>query len=168
MATLNADGHAATDLTQAGAYVENAAPGPGDSILYDSSIWIGEDGPTFDSLITVTNLTITDSAGSANWNSLVGSSNLTVTGTLSISYNGQPPFTISAPVAPSAANVKTGITINGVLGTYTGSDRWTDPGEAHVESGVAYKANSVTNNKTGTLTGGGGGGSSYRGMGLGL
>lgn len=54
-------------------------------------------------------------------------------------------------VAPSAANVKTGISF-GVAdtGTYDGSDRWTDPGIANVRSGTAYKANSVTNNRTGT------------------
>jgi hypothetical protein len=37
------------------------------------------------------------------------------------------------------------------VGTYDGSDRWTDPGQANVLGGVAYKANSLTANKTGTL-----------------
>jgi hypothetical protein len=57
---------------------------------------------------------------------------------------------------PGVANVKTGTayTYAGAsqTGTYDGSDRWTDPGESVVVSGVAYKANSTTNNKTGTFT----------------
>lgn len=55
---------------------------------------------------------------------------------------------------PSTANVKTGVSFDGAgqTGTYDGSDRWTDPGQANVRSGTAYKANSTTNNKTGTLT----------------
>ena len=55
---------------------------------------------------------------------------------------------------PSLANTKIGVSGDGGTGTYDGSDRWTDPGEANVASGVQYKANSTTNNKTGTLTGG--------------
>jgi hypothetical protein len=53
---------------------------------------------------------------------------------------------------PTISNVKTGITYgNGTLtGTYTGSDRWSDPGVANVVQGVEYKANSTTNNRTGT------------------
>lgn len=55
---------------------------------------------------------------------------------------------------PGIANVKTGTayTIAGsaLTGTYTGSDRWTDPLEANVAHGVVYKADSTTNNKTGT------------------
>jgi hypothetical protein len=42
---------------------------------------------------------------------------------------------------------------DGLLGTYDGSDRWTDPGTAQVELGTAYKANSLTNNRTGTSVG---------------
>lgn len=38
-------------------------------------------------------------------------------------------------------------------GTYDGSDRWSDPGEANVRLGTQYKANSTSNNKTGTLAG---------------
>ena len=54
-------------------------------------------------------------------------------------------------VAPSAANVKTGVSFGvSETGTYDGSDRWTDPGIANVRSGTAYKANSLTNNRTGT------------------
>lgn len=60
----------------------------------------------------------------------------TVTGTLTV---------------PSLANVKTGVAGDGGTGTYDGSDRWTDAGEANVRSGTAYKANSTSNNKTGTL-----------------
>jgi len=52
---------------------------------------------------------------------------------------------------PSAGIVKTGEVINGVTGTYDGSDRWTDPGVTNVAAGVSYKANSTSNNKTGTL-----------------
>lgn len=54
---------------------------------------------------------------------------------------------------PSIGNVKTGISFdNGLLtGTYTGSDRWTDPGVANVRFGTVYKVNSTTNNSTGTL-----------------
>ena len=55
---------------------------------------------------------------------------------------------------PGIANVKTGTsyTYNGssLTGTYTGSDRWSDPGVAYVSNGVQYKADSTTNNKTGT------------------
>lgn len=55
---------------------------------------------------------------------------------------------------PAVGNVKTGYAYDAsdsLTGTYDGSDRWTDPGEANVALGVAYKANSLTNNKTGTL-----------------
>jgi hypothetical protein len=55
---------------------------------------------------------------------------------------------------PALADTKIGVSGDGGTGTYDGSDRWTDPGEANVASGVQYKANSTTNNKTGTLTGG--------------
>lgn len=51
---------------------------------------------------------------------------------------------------PTAANTKTGVSVDATTGTYDGSDRWTDPGEANVRSGTAYKANSTSNNKTGT------------------
>lgn len=62
-------------------------------------------------------------------------------------------------VAAATGNVKIGVTFgdgSGQTGTYDGSDRWTDPGEANVATGVQYKANSATNNKTGTLNTGGG------------
>lgn len=54
---------------------------------------------------------------------------------------------------PAEADVKTGVQYDGATktGTYTGADRWTDPGEANVRDGTAYKADSTTNNKTGTL-----------------
>lgn len=56
---------------------------------------------------------------------------------------------------PGIANVKTGTAYtyagNSQTGTYDGSDRWSDPGVANVLSGVSYKANSTTNNRTGTL-----------------
>ncbi len=51
------------------------------------------------------------------------------------------------------SNVKIGVDRGDTqLGTYDGSDRWTDPGESNVKSGVAYKANSTSNNKTGNRT----------------
>lgn len=54
---------------------------------------------------------------------------------------------------PTEANVKTGVTYDGSskLGTYDGSDRWTDVGVANVRAGSSYKANSTTNNRTGLL-----------------
>ncbi len=54
---------------------------------------------------------------------------------------------------PTVGNVKTAQTYDTLLsltGTYDGSDRWTDPGVANVLSGTAYKANSTSNNRTGT------------------
>lgn len=57
-------------------------------------------------------------------------------------------------VEPSAGTVKIGTaygTLSSLTGTYDGSDRWTDPGESVVLEGIAYKANSTTNNKLGTL-----------------
>ena len=51
----------------------------------------------------------------------------------------------------TAGQLKTGEIVNGVTGTYDGSDRWTDPGDDNVEFGIAYKANSTSNNKTGTF-----------------
>lgn len=64
------------------------------------------------------------------------------------------PNTIGYPVA---ATVKTGVTLpvtgsyTDSVGTYDGSDRWSDPGESNVVEGVSYKANSTSNNKTGTV-----------------
>lgn len=57
----------------------------------------------------------------------------------------------------STANAKTGVSFyipssfSAQSGTYDGSDRWSDPGESNVVEGVSYKANSLTNNKTGTV-----------------
>lgn len=56
---------------------------------------------------------------------------------------------------PTAANVKTGVAFEsggGTTGTYDGSDRHSDPGIANVLSGVQYKSNSTSNNRTGTLS----------------
>lgn len=53
-------------------------------------------------------------------------------------------------VIPSLANTKIGVAGDGGTGTYDGSDRWSDPGVTHVRSGTAYKANSTSNNRTGT------------------
>lgn len=57
-------------------------------------------------------------------------------------------------VVPTASQVKSGTTFEssgGTTGTYDGSDRWTDPGQTNVRNATAYKANSLTNNKTGSL-----------------
>ncbi|MGZ6477692.1 MAG: hypothetical protein ACXWQE_00240, partial [Bdellovibrionales bacterium] len=40
---------------------------------------------------------------------------------------------------------------DGGTGTYDGSDRWSDLGIANARAGTPYKANSLTNNRTGTL-----------------
>lgn len=55
-------------------------------------------------------------------------------------------------VVPSLANTKIGVAGDGGTGTYDGSDRWSDPGVANVLAATAYKANSATNNRTGTAT----------------
>jgi len=56
---------------------------------------------------------------------------------------------------PGASNVQTGTsyTFAGVseTGTYDGSNRWSDPGVSFVFTGITYKANSLTNNRTGTM-----------------
>lgn len=56
---------------------------------------------------------------------------------------------------PGSGNVKIGVgyIFNNVAftGTYDGSDRWSDVGIAHVEQGFAYRANSTSVNRTGTL-----------------
>lgn len=54
-------------------------------------------------------------------------------------------------VVPSLANTKIGVAGDGGTGTYDGSDRHTDPGQANVATGIQYKSNSTTNNRTGTL-----------------
>lgn len=74
------------------------------------------------------------------------------------SYTTAVPTVPTASSDPGIANVKTGTTYgfggSSLTGTYDGSDRWTDPGFANVLSGVQYKANSTTNNRTGTLIAG--------------
>lgn len=58
-------------------------------------------------------------------------------------------------VTVSTGNVKTGITYgaaSALTGTYTGSDRWSDVGIANVRSGSVYKADSTSNNRTGTAS----------------
>lgn len=58
---------------------------------------------------------------------------------------------------PVASVVQTGVTLpvtgsyTDSVGTYDGSDRWTDPGQSLVNLGTTYKANSTSLNKTGTL-----------------
>lgn len=69
-----------------------------------------------------------------------------------VSYNFNGALETGTYVAAANTNVKTGVAF-GVAdtGTYDGSDRWSDPGIATVLSGQAYKANSTSNNRTGTL-----------------
>lgn len=51
---------------------------------------------------------------------------------------------------PTAAQTKTGVSVDATTGTYTGSDRWSDPGVSYVANGRQYQADSLTNNRTGT------------------
>lgn len=70
-----------------------------------------------------------------------------------VRYGTNVDATTGTCVVPTAANTKTGVSVDvSDTGTYDGSDRWTDPGVAHVELATVYKANSTTNNRTGTLT----------------
>lgn len=55
---------------------------------------------------------------------------------------------------PSAANVLTSDTVDGVAGTFDESARNTDPGEANVKSGTSYKIQNVA--KSGSYSAGGG------------
>lgn len=58
-------------------------------------------------------------------------------------------------VVPTVSQVKTGVTydtLSSLTGTYDGSDRWSDPGVSNVRLSTAYQANSLTNNRTGTIT----------------
>jgi hypothetical protein len=68
---------------------------------------------------------------------------------------------------PTAANTKTGVSVDATVGTYEGTDRYSDPGIANVTSGINYKFNSTVNNRTGTNVGGGGGGTIIRPSGKG-
>jgi len=69
------------------------------------------------------------------------------------SYADPAAQTTGTYVATTTATTKVGTSFGvSQTGTFDGSDRWTDPGIANVLSGVAYKANSVANNRTGTHT----------------
>lgn len=96
----------------------------------------------WDSLIDTTSVGLVSGTGSLNGASRT--SLVDVTASDGSSYSD-----------PGIANVKTGTSYTyagaSQTGTYTGSDRWSDPGVINVLSGVAYKADSTTNNKTGTL-----------------
>jgi hypothetical protein len=59
--------------------------------------------------------------------------------------------TTGSLVVPSLANTKIGVAGDGGTGTYDGTDRHSDPGVANVRLGTAYKSNSETDNRTGTL-----------------
>lgn len=68
-----------------------------------------------------------------------------------VNYDAAPNAKTGTVVVPTSANTKIGIAVdNAGTGTYDGSDRWTDPGVANVTLAIAYKANSLTNNRTGT------------------
>lgn len=101
--------------------------------LYEFNIGSGDIDPT--------NVTLESGAGSLN-----GSR----TSFMSVSA-----FSGSTYTDPGIANVKTGTAYTqagvSLTGTYTGSDRWSDPGVIYVLEGTQYKANSLTNNRTGTL-----------------
>ncbi|OPZ92910.1 MAG: hypothetical protein BWY72_02497 [Bacteroidetes bacterium ADurb.Bin416] len=71
----------------------------------------------------------------------------TGSGTYGVGGTGSTP----SLTVPSLANTKIGVAGDGGTGTYDGSDRWTDPGEGNVRLSTAYKANSTSNNKTGTV-----------------
>jgi hypothetical protein len=58
--------------------------------------------------------------------------------------------------AAQAASILSGTTISGVAGSFVESDRNTDPGEANVKDGTAYRI--LNANKTGSYVAGGGGG----------
>jgi hypothetical protein len=56
---------------------------------------------------------------------------------------------------PSAAQTRIGLafdTADSLTGTYDGADRWTDIPVFNVLAGYTYKANSTTDNRTGTLS----------------
>ena len=55
--------------------------------------------------------------------------------------------------SPEPDDVRIGVVYDHAtkVGTYDGSDRWTDPGAPAVLNGVPYKANGVTPNRTGSL-----------------
>lgn len=60
---------------------------------------------------------------------------------------------VDAPTANVEIGTQYGANGTELTGTYTGANRWSDPGESHVEIGTQYQANSLTNNRTGTYTG---------------
>lgn len=99
----------------------------------------------------------TDS-GATLVDSIASGANLTIVKSGTTQFFNQSNNYATVSSDPGIASVKTGTAyiIDGTdfTGTYTGSDRWSDPGTSHVESGISYKANSLTNNKTGTLVGG--------------
>ena len=69
-------------------------------------------------------------------------------------YNSATPNRTGTRRQPATSEVKIS-TLFGpsdtLTGTYDGSDRWSDPGESNVRNLIAYKANSLTNNKTGNV-----------------
>jgi hypothetical protein len=67
--------------------------------------------------------------------------------------------TTGSLAVPSLADTRVGVAGDGGTGTYDGSDRWSDPGVENVRAGETYRANSTTDNRTGTLETGGAAGS---------
>ncbi len=59
--------------------------------------------------------------------------------------------TTGSLAVPSLADTRVGVAVDGGTGTYDGSDRWSDPGAGNVRASTPYKANSATNNRTGTF-----------------
>lgn len=100
----------------------------------------------WDEVIDPTSVTLTSGSGSLN-------------GASRTAFVDAADFSAVEYSDPTEANVKTGTayTYAGVdkTGTYTGSDRWSDPGASNVSIGVQYKADSTTNNRTGSLDVGG-------------
>ena len=82
------------------------------------------------------------------------------TGTLSVPAVGNvlAGFAVDASVGTyatvGASSVKVATVFgpsSSITGTYDGSDRWTDPGQNNVLVGADYKANSLTNNRSGNV-----------------
>lgn len=118
----------------------------------------------WDSVEVPTNITLVSGAGG----SLNGASRTSLVDCVSIdkstwttlaagnirsgSTQTQAGATVTGTLAsPALSDIKIGVAGDGGTGTYDGSDRWTDVGIANVRLSSVYKANSTSNNRTGTL-----------------
>lgn len=118
----------------------------------------------WDSVEVPTNITLVSGAGG----SLNGASRTSLVDCVSIdksswttlaasnirlsSTQTQAGATVTGTLAsPALSDIKIGVAGDGGTGTYDGSDRWTDAGVTNVRLSTAYKANSTSNNRTGTL-----------------